>query len=60
MAIFNRWGEKLFESDDIDQGWDGYYKGEMSPNDAYTYLVVYKDMTSQQVKKKKGTFALIR
>jgi len=60
MAIFNRWGEKLFESDDIDQGWDGIYNGRMSPNDAYTYLVIYRDMTSSEMKKKKGTFALIR
>ncbi len=60
MAVFNRWGEKLFESDDIDQGWDGIYQGRMSPNDAYTYLVIYRDMTSSEMKKKKGTFALIR
>ncbi|MEZ4804823.1 MAG: gliding motility-associated C-terminal domain-containing protein [Bacteroidia bacterium] len=25
MEIFNRWGEKLFETSDISQGWDGTY-----------------------------------
>ena len=35
MRIFNRWGELIFESTDIQQGWDGYYRGELSPQDVY-------------------------
>jgi gliding motility-associated-like protein len=27
MAVFNRWGEKVFETDDKEQGWDGKYNG---------------------------------
>ncbi len=27
MEIYNRWGEKVFESNDISKGWDGTYKG---------------------------------
>lgn len=37
MEIYNRWGEKLFESDDINIGWDGYYKGELCKADVYVY-----------------------
>jgi gliding motility-associated-like protein len=37
FQIFNRWGELVFESFDIDYGWDGYYKGVLQNNDTYTY-----------------------
>ncbi|MFN3875342.1 MAG: PKD domain-containing protein, partial [Flavobacteriales bacterium] len=35
MRIFNRWGELIFESDDVRRGWDGYYRGQLSPQDVY-------------------------
>ncbi|HEY1047287.1 MAG TPA: PKD domain-containing protein, partial [Bacteroidia bacterium] len=35
MEIFNRWGEKLWETDDITQGWDGFYNGELCMEGAY-------------------------
>jgi len=37
FQIFNRWGELVFESFDVDYGWDGYYKGVLQNNDSYTY-----------------------
>jgi len=42
MQIFNRWGEKVFESTDHKVGWDGKYKGNLCPNDYYVYYVSYK------------------
>jgi gliding motility-associated-like protein len=39
MRIYNRWGELIFESEDISTGWDGYYRGQLSPQDAYVYQV---------------------
>jgi gliding motility-associated-like protein len=39
MTIWNRWGELVFESRDIRIGWDGWYKGELSPQDVYAYRV---------------------
>lgn len=39
LWIYNRWGELLFESDDILIGWDGYYKGELSQQDVYVWKV---------------------
>jgi gliding motility-associated-like protein len=41
MTIFDRWGEKLFVSKDQLQGWDGTYKGKLSKNDVYPYLIQY-------------------
>ncbi|RLD29650.1 MAG: pkd domain containing protein, partial [Bacteroidetes bacterium] len=42
LQVFNRWGELLFESTDINIGWDGYYKGRLSQQDVYVWLVVGK------------------
>lgn len=35
MQIFDRWGEKLFETTDLYTGWDGTYKGKKCPSDVY-------------------------
>ncbi|MBX7182856.1 MAG: choice-of-anchor L domain-containing protein [Bacteroidia bacterium] len=41
MRIFNRWGEQIFKADDIDDGWDGSYKGTMK-SDLYVYHIEVK------------------
>lgn len=43
LQIWNRWGELLFTSDDINIGWDGYYKGNLSPSGIYPGKVNYTD-----------------
>jgi len=59
MKIFNRWGEKVFESNDYKQGWDGYYKGELAPAGNYIYetSITYVD---GQTEKRKGSVMLVR
>ncbi len=39
MLIYNRWGELIFQSNDLKIGWDGYYKGQMSQQDVYVYRI---------------------
>jgi gliding motility-associated-like protein len=41
MRIFNRWGEKVFETDDITKGWDGKFKGTTQPMETYVWTVSY-------------------
>lgn len=41
MEIYNRWGEKIFEAKDVNQGWDGYFKGKRCAEDIYMYLITY-------------------
>jgi len=59
MMIFNRWGELIFETFDINKGWDGYYKGEICQQDVYVYKVEIK-WTDGSVTTKAGDLTLFR
>ena len=39
LHIYNRWGELLFTSNDIETGWDGYYQGRLANQDVYVWKV---------------------
>ena len=39
LQIFNRWGELIFESQDVKIGWDGYIDGKLAQQDVYVYKV---------------------
>jgi gliding motility-associated-like protein len=39
LEIYNRWGEIIFESNDINSGWDGTYHGLKSQTGTYTYKI---------------------
>jgi PKD repeat protein len=51
MRIFNRWGELIFESTDIRQGWDGYYRGQLSPQDVYVVQTWVQFVDGKEVVK---------
>jgi gliding motility-associated-like protein len=59
LTIYNRWGQLVFESRNVNIGWDGLYKGETAPMEAYGYVlsVVFK---SGRTFYKKGNVTLIR
>ena len=42
LMIFNRWGEQIFQSDDVWVGWDGYFNGKLSSQDVYVWRAVGK------------------
>ena len=42
ISIFNRWGELIYSSENLDFFWDGTYKGENVSNGTYTWLLKYK------------------
>ncbi|MCK9453488.1 MAG: gliding motility-associated C-terminal domain-containing protein, partial [Bacteroidales bacterium] len=39
VQLFNRWGEKLYESNNLEEGWDGTFNGVDCKQDVYTYKV---------------------
>jgi gliding motility-associated-like protein len=51
MLIFNRWGQLIFESNDLKKGWDGKYKGKLLEFGVYTYRIeaTEKDTTEKKV-----------
>ncbi|HTM67206.1 MAG TPA: gliding motility-associated C-terminal domain-containing protein, partial [Flavipsychrobacter sp.] len=59
FRIYNRWGTKVFETTDINEGWDGKYKGSVQPMGVYIYMI---DATTQAGKHfyKQGNVTLIR
>lgn len=59
FSIYNRWGEKLFQTDDIDEGWDGYYKGKLQSVDTYVFYVE-AEMWDGNIKTQKGTIMLMQ
>ena len=60
LSIYNRWGELIYTSNDIDLGWDGSYLGKPLPNGIYLYKMRYKTTEDFQWNNKKGTLNLIR
>nr|MDQ3101228.1 PKD domain-containing protein [Bacteroidota bacterium] len=51
MRIFNRWGELVFESNELAKGWDGYYKGELSPQDVYVVQMWIRFIDGREIQK---------
>ena len=60
FKIFNRWGEKVFESTDVFDTWDGTHNGEPAPSEAYIWYVTYKYGDSEEVNLDKGDITIIR
>lgn len=54
VSIYNRWGTKLFETNDDTKGWDG----KSSPPDTYVYLINYKNSRGEY-QQLKGTVLLL-
>jgi gliding motility-associated-like protein len=39
FRIYNRWGNLVYESSNIDEGWDGTYNGKPQPFDVYVFEI---------------------
>ncbi len=59
FRIFNRWGNLVFETKDINEGWDGTYKGKAQPLGVFVYEVEAASNTGN-VFRKHGNVTLIR
>jgi gliding motility-associated-like protein len=39
LLIYNRWGEQVYRTIDMNDGWDGIYKGKLQEADVYVYIL---------------------
>ena len=59
MKIFNRWGELLFTTDNIQTGWDGTFHGNDMPEGTYTFIAYITDRAGRTFKRS-GSVLLLR
>gem|GEM_PF-3121822 len=62
MLVYNRWGQCVFSSDDVRNGWDGKLKGKDAEAGTYCYMIklVYNGLGSALSQMWKGDITLIR
>jgi gliding motility-associated-like protein len=64
MVVYDRWGVMVFQSKNIDQGWDGIYNGQYCPPESYVWVVkisfLGQDIITQGDVVFKGTVTIVR
>ena len=59
FRIYNRWGEIIFETNDINVGWDGTYKGEAQNMETYIYQAKVR-FYNDELEEKGGSITIIK
>jgi gliding motility-associated-like protein len=59
FRIYNRWGQVVFSTTQVDKGWDGKFLGLESESGAYIWMIKAVDWNGR-VYEQKGTVMLIR
>ena len=60
LAIFNRWGEIVFESHDSKVGWDGTYNGLPVQEGTYSWTVTFRDSDNDKKYSSNGHLVIIK
>lgn len=62
LQVFNRWGNKVFETSNLLEGWDGKINNSQSPMDVFVWKILYTVNLDGQVLEKttSGDVTLIR
>jgi gliding motility-associated-like protein len=60
FEIYNRWGEQVFESNDLNVGWDGTYKGQLCQEGHYVYKVRALSLDGSTAFNLEGVLVLLR
>jgi gliding motility-associated-like protein len=59
FVVYNRYGQKIFETHDYNKGWDGTYKGKDQPIGTYVYRILYTNIFGYE-SVNNGTVMLLR
>ena len=60
IEIYNRWGQMVYQSIDLSNGWDGTFKGKKLPTGTYVYKIKTSKYGVEQKLVKSGSVALVR
>jgi len=59
LVIYNRWGQLIFESSNINNQWDGTYGGKLAPVGTYSYAIKIKGHYNKKFHKE-GTVSIVK
>lgn len=59
LFIFNRWGELLYTTTDMTEGWDGTFKGKVMPEGSYIFNADLTDLSGRTFNRS-GSVMLLR
>lgn len=59
FKVYNRWGQLIFMTTNINEGWDGTFKGVKQPIEGYVWIAEGIDIDNNSIKRT-GTFLLLR
>ncbi|MCB0700540.1 MAG: gliding motility-associated C-terminal domain-containing protein, partial [Chitinophagaceae bacterium] len=59
FEVYNRWGTKVYESNDVNEGWDGTYNGQLQPMGVYIYSIEAVTPSGKTIKKQ-GNVTLLQ
>ncbi len=58
LQIYSRWGNLIFETNDLDEGWDGKYRGEYVPEGIYAWFLSISDGAGR-IYEERGTVMMM-
>ncbi len=59
FRVYNRWGQLVFQTTEVNKGWDGRVSGVVQQNGTYVWMISGTDYTGRKVTKR-GTAVLVR
>lgn len=59
MRIFNRWGELMYTTHDMEEGWDGSFNGKAMPEGTYIFVANISDLAGR-THKRSGSVHLLK
>jgi gliding motility-associated-like protein len=59
LTIYNRWGNKVFETNDMEIGWDGTYHGNDQGSAVFVYFINATFINGQSIEEK-GNVSIVK
>jgi gliding motility-associated-like protein len=60
LKIFNRWGILIFETNDPEAGWNGFYQDSIAEDGSYSWIMDIKNGADVEILRKFGKVILLR